>query len=44
MDCNNLSLNNNDINIFKNNINIKYETHQNIDYKNKVCLKPWGYF
>lgn len=29
--------------IIKNNQSIESETHESIDYKNKVCVKPWGY-
>ena len=30
-------------NIIKNNIFIKEEKHNYVDYKNVVCIKPWGY-
>jgi rfaE bifunctional protein nucleotidyltransferase chain/domain len=29
--------------IIKNNQSIEFETHPVVDYKNKVCVKPWGY-
>jgi cytidyltransferase-like protein len=29
--------------IIKNNINLKYDNHSVIDYKNGICIKPWGY-
>jgi mannose-6-phosphate isomerase-like protein (cupin superfamily) len=29
--------------IIKNNKNIEFEKHEIVDYKNKVCVKPWGY-
>ena len=32
-----------EIDIIKNNIYIKDEIHDYIDYNNIVCLKPWGY-
>ena len=32
-----------DTSIVNNNLNIKYEKHTNISYKNVVCIKPWGY-
>lgn len=32
-----------EIDIIKNNIYIKNEVHDYIDYNNVVCLKPWGY-
>ena len=33
----------NETKIIENNIYIKNETHKDIDYKNLVCVKPWGY-
>lgn len=32
-----------ELQIVNNNIQIQNEQHEYIDYKNKVCLKPWGY-
>ena len=32
-----------EIDIIKNNVYIKDEIHEYIDYNNTVCLKPWGY-
>jgi rfaE bifunctional protein nucleotidyltransferase chain/domain len=32
-----------ELNIINNNISIKTESHEIIDYKNKICVKPWGY-
>lgn len=32
-----------ELSIVNNNIYIKNEKHENINYKNCVCLKPWGY-
>jgi len=34
---------NDELDIIKNNFHIKNETHSNISYKNKICLKPWGH-
>jgi rfaE bifunctional protein nucleotidyltransferase chain/domain len=33
----------NETKIIENNIYIKNESHKDIDYKNLVCVKPWGY-
>jgi rfaE bifunctional protein nucleotidyltransferase chain/domain len=32
-----------EIKIINNNIHIKHEIHEKIDYKNIVCSKPWGH-
>ena len=32
-----------DLEIANNNLDIKDENHEKINYKNKVCVKPWGY-
>lgn len=33
----------NELLIVQNNLKIKEEKHDFVDYKNKVCIKPWGY-
>ena len=33
----------NELSIISNNIQLKNEKHPSIDYKNKICLKPWGH-
>ena len=38
-----LNLSNTDKNISINNINIKYEKHEPVNYKDVICEKPWGY-
>jgi rfaE bifunctional protein nucleotidyltransferase chain/domain len=38
-----LCANEKEINICENNIHIKQEKHEHKDYKEKVCIKPWGY-
>lgn len=35
--------NDDEISIVNNNLYIKNEHHDNVDYKNCVCLKPWGH-
>lgn len=36
-------INQKELQIIKNNIKIKTTQHENVDYFNKVCIKPWGY-
>ncbi len=38
-----LCIDDGELTIVNNNIDIKYENHSIIDYKNVVCIKPWGY-
>jgi len=38
-----LTLEEKELAIIKNNQAIEFESHEEVDYKNKVCVKPWGY-
>jgi D-glycero-beta-D-manno-heptose 1-phosphate adenylyltransferase len=38
-----LSVEEKELAIIKNNQTIEFERHEEVDYKNKVCVKPWGY-
>lgn len=38
-----LECNENDLKLSKSHYHIKNEIHNKIDYKNKVCVKPWGH-
>lgn len=38
-----LKCNEHDLKLYKSRESIKYEKHSKVDYKNKVCVKPWGH-
>ena len=38
-----LECNEHDLKLCKSHESIKHEKHSKVDYKNKVCVKPWGH-